>query len=124
MTNVDPGLIATIIILAIVITMCVSFYIAHAYTEKFENWLPNCKFIEQNKTVFSSAGLMGKTMRCSMIFIYLWIPGLGKKRGLVDIKEIERFPTNLKYLLTIPWTAQIVLLIALVLFTQFLAPQT
>ncbi|NWC10962.1 hypothetical protein HX776_19360 [Pseudomonas agarici] len=121
MTNVDPGLIATIIILSIVITMCISFYVAHAYTEKFEHCLTNCLFVEQNKRVFSSAGLLGKTMRCNMIYFYLWIPSLGEKRGLVDINEIERFPVKFKYLLTIPWTVQIILLIALALFIQLCA---
>ncbi|WP_449105776.1 hypothetical protein [Pseudomonas mohnii] len=118
MTDVDPGLIATIMILSAVVTVCISFYVAHAYTEKFEHCLPNCKFVEQNKRGFSSAGLLGKIMRCNMIYFYLWVPSLGKKRGLLDLKEIERFPVKLKYLLTIPWTAQIILLIALVLFTQ------
>ncbi|WP_247618026.1 hypothetical protein, partial [Pseudomonas syringae] len=121
MTDVDPGLIATIITLSIVITMCITFYIAHAYTEKFERCLPSCVFVEHNKMAFSNAGLLGKLMRCSMIYFYLWVPGLGKKRGLADIAEIRRFPAKLKYLLTIPWTAQIILLIALVLFTQLIA---
>jgi hypothetical protein len=118
MIGVDPGLIATIITFSISITMCVSFYVAHAYIEKFERCLPNCKFIEENKRVFSSAGLPGKMMRCSMIYWYLWIPSVGEKRGLLDRKEIKRFPVKLKYLLTIPWTAQIILSIALVLFAQ------
>ncbi|AKF53273.1 hypothetical protein SAMN05444506_122119 [Pseudomonas syringae] len=121
MTDVDPGLIATIITLSIVITMCITFYIAHAYTEKFERCLPSCVFVEHNKKAFSNAGLLGKIMRCSMIYFYLWVPGLGKKRGLADVQEIRRFPAKLKYLLTIPWTAQIILFIALVFFTQFIA---
>ncbi|RMT38743.1 hypothetical protein ALP48_200071 [Pseudomonas syringae pv. solidagae] len=61
-------------------------------------------------------------MRCSMIYFYLWVPSPGKKRGLADIEEIRRFPAKLKYLLTPLWTAQIIPLIVLVLFTQFIAP--
>jgi hypothetical protein len=118
MTTVDPGLIAAIIILSSVITVCFSFYVAHTYIDKFERCLPNCKFIEDNKRVFSSAGLPGKIMRCNMIYCFLWIPSLGEKRGLLDIKEIKRFPVKFKYLLTIPWTAQIILLIALTLLVQ------
>lgn len=122
MINVDTGLVATVIILSIIIIMCISFYIAHAYTEKLEYWLPNCAFIEQNKKAFSSAGLLGKTIRCSMIYVYLLVPSLGKNRGLLDIREINSFPKKLKFLLVIPWTTQLILLIALVLFTQFIAP--
>lgn len=118
MTDVDPGLIATIIILCAVITVCISFYVAHAYTEKFENCLPSCRFVEQNKKVFSTAGLLGKIMRCNMIYLYLWMPSVGEKKGLVNIKDIERFPVKFRYLLTIPWTVQIVLLIALALLIQ------
>jgi hypothetical protein len=118
MTAIDPGLIAAIIILSSVITVCFSFYVAHTYIEEFERCLPNCKFIEDNKRVFSSAGLPGKIMRCNMIYCFLWIPGLGERRGLLDMKEIKRFPVKFKYLLTIPWTAQIVLLIALILLIQ------
>ncbi|RMV18522.1 hypothetical protein ALP17_00740 [Pseudomonas savastanoi] len=121
MTDVDPGLIATIIILSGVVMVGISFYVAHAYTEKLEHCLPNCKFVEHNKRVFLSAGLLGKIMRCNMIYFYLWVPSLGKKRGLLDIKEIERFPVKLKYLLTIPWTSQIILLIALAIFIQLVA---
>ncbi len=120
--NVDTGLVATIMILSIIITMCVSFYVAHAYTEKFEHWLPNCSFVEQNKKAFSSAGLLGKTMRCSMIYVYLLMPGLGESRGLLDIGDIKSFPKKLKFLLAIPWTAQLILLVALIVFTQFVAP--
>jgi hypothetical protein len=118
MTTIDPGLIAAIIILSSVITVCFSFYVAHTYIEEFERCLPNCKFIEDNKRVFSSAGLSGKIMRCNMIYCFLWIPSLGERRGLLDMKEIKRFPVKFKYLLTIPWTAQIVLLIALILLIQ------
>ena len=118
MINVDPGLIATIITLSTSITMCVSFYVAHTYIDRFERCLPNCKFIEDNKRVFSSAGLPGKIMRCNMIYCFLWIPSLGERRGLLDMKEIKRFPLKFKYLLTIPWTAQIILVIALILFDQ------
>ncbi len=49
MTDLDPGLIATIITLSIVITMCITFYIAHAYTEKFERCLPSCVFVEHTR---------------------------------------------------------------------------
>lgn len=119
MTAIDPGLIAAIIILSSVITVCFSFYVDHTYINKFERCLPNCKFIEDNKRIFSSAGLSGKIMRCSMIYCYLWIiPGLGERRGLLDLKEIKRFPVKFKYLLTIPWAAQIILLIALTLLVQ------
>ena len=111
----DVGLIATVITLSIVMMMCTTFYIAHAYTEKLERCLPSCVFVEHNKMAFSNAGLLGKIMRCSMTYFYLWVPGLGKKRGLADIEEIKRFPAKFKYLLTTPWTAQFILFIALVL---------
>lgn len=122
MMNVDTGLVATVIVFSIVIIMCASFYVAYAYTERFESYLANCAFVENNKRSFSGAGLLGKTMRCSMIYVYLAMPSLGKKRGLVDIKEIESFPGKMKFLLVSLWTAQLFLLIILILFTQFIAP--
>ncbi|KPW51424.1 hypothetical protein ALO95_00131 [Pseudomonas syringae pv. antirrhini] len=41
----------------------------------------------------------------------------------MDIKESRSFPKNMKYLLFIPWTAQIVVLMALIWFTQFVIPR-
>ncbi|KPY59192.1 hypothetical protein ALP50_02327 [Pseudomonas syringae pv. spinaceae] len=64
----------------------------------------------------------GKMVRCGMMYLFLIFPGLGKKRGLMDIKESRSFSKNMKYLLFIPWTAQIVVLMALIWFTQFVIP--
>ncbi|KPW29090.1 hypothetical protein ACTAB0_19470 [Pseudomonas syringae] len=123
MTSIEPGLIGLFLYAAMLIIILASAYVAHNYTHIFESHLPNCKLITDNKSTYGDAGMPGKMVRCGMMYLFLIFPGLGKKRGLMDIKESRSFPKNMKYLLFIPWTAQIVVLMALIWFTQFVIPR-
>ncbi|AHG43159.1 hypothetical protein N018_24155 [Pseudomonas syringae CC1557] len=122
MISIEPGLVGVFLYAAMVIIILASAYIARNYTHIFESYLPNCKLITDNKATYSEAGLPGKIVRCGMIYIFLMIPGLGKKRGIMDMKEAQDFPRKMRWLLFIPWTAQIVIFVALIWFTQFAIP--
>ncbi|WP_103462112.1 hypothetical protein [Pseudomonas putida] len=113
MNQVDPGLIALFILAPMNLAMIVQCYIAHRYTEDFESFLTNCKFVTGNKKTFQHAGLLGKVMRTGLISMALAIPTIFLRRGLIDLNEVKRFPPNMKRLLVSMLAIQIVLLIAL-----------
>ena len=123
MMGLELGMIGVILYAIMIIIIIASLYVAHKYTHIFESYLSSCKLITDNQATYREAGLPGKIVRCGMMYIFLIIPGLGKKRGLMDIKEVQNFPRGMKCLLFIPWTAQIVIFIALIWFTQFAIPR-
>ncbi|KEZ69154.1 hypothetical protein AAY86_15320 [Pseudomonas amygdali pv. tabaci str. ATCC 11528] len=123
MMGIELGLIGVILYALMILIITASLYIAHKYTHTFESHLPNCKLITDNQATYREAGLPGKIVRCGMMYIFLIFPALGKKRGLMDLGEAKSFPTKMKYLLFIPWTAQILIFIALIWFTQFAIPR-
>ena len=122
--NIEAGLIGILIFLLMIITVLASIFIALKYTSTFERHLPNCKLIEDNKATYREAGLVGKIVRCGMIYIFLAFPRLGARRGVINLEDVKYFPKKLKYLLFIPWTSQIIVLIAITWFTQFVMPRT
>jgi hypothetical protein len=122
MTDIEPGLIGLFIMVPFLITVVVSIYIAHAYTNKIEALLPNCAWVQDNKKMLSNAGLPGKTIRCSMIYLFLLAPNFGRKRKLLDPIEIRRLPKAMRYLILVPWTAQIILTAALIGFVLTFRP--
>ncbi|ARD12812.1 hypothetical protein FOM00_12130 [Pseudomonas sp. ST1] len=124
MMGIELGLIGVILYATMIIIIVASLYVAHKYTHVFESYLSNCKLITDNQATYREAGLPGKIVRCGMIYIFLIIPSLGKKRGIMDMKEAKSFPRKLRCLLFVPWTAQIVIFIALIWFTQFAIPRT
>ncbi|MCI3947333.1 hypothetical protein K0038_04423 [Pseudomonas syringae] len=122
MMGIAPGLIGIILYALMIVIIAASLYIAHRYTHVFESYLPSCKLITDNQATYREAGLPGKIVRCGMMYMFLMFPKLGKKRGVMDVGEAKRFPMKMKCLLFIPWTAQIVILISLIWFTQFAIP--
>lgn len=74
MTEVDPGLVALLIVVPMVLPIVVQCYVAHKYTERFESLLTNCSFVTGNKNVYQHAGLLGKVMRTGLISMVLAIP--------------------------------------------------
>lgn len=116
MNTVEPGWIALLILVPIILSMLVLCYIAHRYTEHFESLLSNCTYITGNKKIFQHAGLLGKIMRTGSISLVLTMPTIFSRKGLVDLREVERFPLNMKRLLVSLLAVQFMLLIALTIF--------
>ncbi|WPU62220.1 hypothetical protein SQW15_09690 [Pseudomonas asiatica] len=48
MINMEPGLIALILITSIAIAITVQIYVAHKYTEHFESFLPTSRIVSDN----------------------------------------------------------------------------
>lgn len=60
MNEVEPGLIAILILAPMMLAMVVQCFIAHKYTEYYESLLTRCSFVTGNKITFQRAGLLGK----------------------------------------------------------------
>jgi len=90
------GVVAFIILAAMVATNCVSLYISVRHLAHIESLLQNSKFVAGNIKTFSQAGLMGRVMRLLSITMILTIPKPYARRGLLDLNEIEKFPACLK----------------------------
>ncbi|KJZ43101.1 MULTISPECIES: hypothetical protein [Pseudomonas] len=115
MNEVDPGLVALLIIVPMVLAIVVQCYVAHKYTERFESLLTNCTFVTGNKNAFQHAGLLGKVMRTGLISMVLAIPKVFVRRGLIDFNEVKRFPSRMRRLLVSLLGIHIVLFAALVI---------
>lgn len=81
MNEVEPGLIAILILAPMMLAMVVQCFIAHKYTEYYESLLTRCSFVTGNKITFQRAGLLGKVMRTGLISMVLAIPSLFVRRG-------------------------------------------
>ncbi|MFK0309836.1 hypothetical protein ACIQUF_01215 [Pseudomonas sp. NPDC090233] len=114
MNQIDPGLVALLIIAPMVLLIIVQCYVAHKYTERLEAMLTNCSFVIGNKQTFQHAGLLGKVMRTGLISVMLAVPKLFRRRGLIDVDEVQRFPPRLKGVLVGLLSIEIVLFAALV----------
>lgn len=124
MNEVEPGLIAFLILVPMLLAMVVQCYIAHKYTERFESLLTNCVFVTGNKTTFQHAGLLGKVMRTGLISMVLAVPRLFLRRGLIDLEQVRGFPSRMRRLLVSLLVIHILLLTALAIFNYALPSGT
>ncbi|GFZ69533.1 MULTISPECIES: hypothetical protein [Pseudomonas syringae group] len=114
MTSAQIDLFSGFILMAIGLVLVVIMLIAHIYVEAIESRLSNCSYVEDNKRVWSNAGLLGKVMRGGIISMVLIMPKMHAKRGLIDVQELSRLPKRYRYLLMIPFIACCVLLVFLI----------
>ncbi|MFG0270197.1 MULTISPECIES: hypothetical protein [Pseudomonas] len=115
MTNIEPGLIALILITAMLIAASAQIIISHKYTEHFESFLPTSRLVSDNIKNYQHAGLLGKTIRTGQIATLLAIPKIFIYRGYAEIEEIKNFPLREKRILLTLWVIHITLFIALML---------
>ncbi|RMS75836.1 hypothetical protein ALP59_103110 [Pseudomonas savastanoi] len=117
MTSAQIDLFSGFILIAIGLVLVVIMLIAHMYVEAIESRLSNCSYIEDNRRVWSNAGLLGKVMRGGIISMVLIMPKMHAKRGLIDVQELSRLPQRYRYLLMIPFIACCVLLVFLIVLS-------
>jgi hypothetical protein len=112
----QQALIAFLILGPMILAMIAQAYIAYRYTEHFESLLPNCAFVIGNKKSFEHAGLPGKLLRTGLISVVLAIPQAFMHRNLINLEEVERFPTRPRRLLVSLPGLHLALLLALTIF--------
>ncbi|OUM04993.1 hypothetical protein BW686_23285 [Pseudomonas syringae] len=115
MTNIEPGLLGIAIFLPMIFSLLVIAYVAHTHVDRIEAQLSKSSFVSTNRKALSAGGLPGKLIRISSIAFLLVFPALSARRGLADADELNRFPSNLKRALLIPWTALLICAVALII---------
>lgn len=120
--STEAGIVAFIILAAMTVTLCASFYISIYHLDRIESLLPNSAFVSGNKKTFSQAGLIGKVMRTLSISILLTVPKIYARKSLVDLDEVTNFPIRLKRTLIVLGAMHPTLIGALILFRIWLRP--
>ncbi|MDC3734805.1 hypothetical protein KDL27_03270 [Pseudomonas syringae pv. syringae] len=119
MTSSQLDLFAGFVLIAIGVVLLAVILIAHKYIDVVEGCLEHSSYIEDNRRVWSNAGLLGKVMRGGIISMVLIMPRMHAKRGLVDIEELNRLPKRYRHLFMGPFIAVFVLLFLLVALDVF-----
>lgn len=110
------GAAFAILIIAILVSMSITFYLSHRLTEKLESLLPNCKLINDNKIIYSGLGFTGKVFRFGTISLMLLFPKTYARKGLIDLNEVEQLPRHIKKILIRLITLCLALFLALLSF--------
>lgn len=76
MTNILSMAVSLIIVTSLLISVTALTYIAYRQIETLESQLTNCRLVQGNRSLFASAGMLGKTMRLCMIAGMLSTPQL------------------------------------------------
>ncbi|KPG98191.1 hypothetical protein AEQ67_12575 [Pseudomonas sp. RIT-PI-q] len=120
MSQIPLGLIALLIGVPMILIVIWLTYMVHVYTEKAEALMPNSIFVEANKKTFSHAGLLGKSVRNGFLTMVLLTPALTAKRGLVDVADVQNFPSGFKRMLVASWGLNFLFCVALIVFGSYL----
>jgi len=76
---------------------------AYRHIETLESQLANCKFVQGNRSLYATAGMLGKTMRLCMIAGMLSTPNFYLRRNLADLDDIHNIPQRTKRVLLFFW---------------------
>ena len=95
--------ISIIILTSLLVSISALIYIAYRQIETLESKLTNCKFIQGNRSLYASAGMLGKTMRLCMIAGMLSTPNFYLRRNLADANDIRNIPQKTKRLILFFW---------------------
>lgn len=104
MTQIPLGLISTLILVPSFFILIWLAYVAHAYTEKAEDFLSNSSVVVGVKLTYSQAGLPGKAIRIGGLTTALIFKNTYIKKGLLNPEDVKNFPNDLKRLLVTSWS--------------------
>ena len=85
------------------VSMSFMIFLACRYLDVVESKLSGCSYVRDNRLNFSSAGLLGRVMRISLVANMLLMPGVFVRRGIADASEISRFPRGFRIKILISW---------------------
>lgn len=113
MSDFTLAIIAMSILVALFLTVCWIAVSSLKLTELTENHLNQSKFVLNNQTAFSGAGLLGLIIRNGAIALLFLIPKTSQSRGLIEPNELTNVPRNIKIQLIAPWLTGLFLFLAL-----------
>lgn len=103
MTNILSMAVSLIILTSLLISVTALTYIAYRQIETLESQLTNCRLVQGNRSLFASAGMLGKTMRLCMIAGMLSTPNFYLRRNLADANDIRNIPQKTKRVILFFW---------------------
>jgi hypothetical protein len=95
--------VSLIIVTSLLISVTALTYIAYRQIETLESQLTNCRLVQGNRSLFASAGMLGKTMRLCMIAGMLSTPNFYLRRNLADANDIRNIPQKTKRVILFFW---------------------
>jgi len=100
MTSPPWMFISFIMLISLIISLAGLTYIACRHIETTESQLTNCKFAQGNRSLYSTAGILGKYMRPCMIAGMLSTQNFYIRRNLADPIDIQSIPPKKNQTLT------------------------
>ena len=116
MTSTLWIIISFLVLISLLFSVSALTYIAYRHVESFETLLTNCKFVQGNRSAYSTAGVFGKTMRLCMIAGMLSTPNFYLRRNLADISDIKNFHQRTKRLILFFWYHLMLSVSSLIIF--------
>lgn len=95
-------------------------YVVYRKLEEIESHLTRNTIVVNTKKTWGHAGYFGKLMRLAMIIASLMFAPYWSRRKLLDLKEIEFFPRNLKYWAYIPFASSILLMFLMTVLLRYI----
>jgi hypothetical protein len=96
-------LLATLLLVWMIISVGLMTYLARRYIDVIESSLSRCSYVQDNRSNFSSVGLIGKVLRTCLAANMLMIPKIFVVKGVADASEILHFPKRIKNKLLVSW---------------------
>ncbi|QHG63268.1 hypothetical protein [Pseudomonas putida] len=107
------------------LNLAITIFIAHRKIDYIEGFLLNCDAVIGERKLWLHAGLMGKVIRLNNISFILLCPKIYTYRKLINIEEINKLPSKIKFPLIgigIANTVSFIALVGLGVFMHYLPP--
>ena len=105
----EQAIVVGVVLLLMVVVLSAGLYTAHKDLQEIEANLQRSRPLLQSLAPFQSGGLLGKSIMCGVISFVFLVPRIFKKKGYIDLEEVQRFPRGLKLRIIIPWYSLYVL---------------
>jgi hypothetical protein len=116
MASIEPGLIALIIMIPLLLDLAAIVVVTCCVRNKIDVLLSDCSVVVDHKLTFGGLGIMGDIVRVGVVGTIFMFPKLYLRRGFIDLSQVTAFPKKLRYLIVIPWVVAVVVAMALMLF--------
>lgn len=80
---------------SMLIAVILNIFLAYRKLERMEDFLDLCSLINRYKRIFGD-NLRGRLGRLCAVYIAIALPRWNTKRGVINAKQVEEFPPNLK----------------------------
>ena len=83
---------------AMLIAVILDLFLAYRKLEVMERYLDQCSLLSTYKHLLSNS-LRGRLGRLCVVYVAIALPRWNAKRGVVDLQQVEAFPSRLKFAL-------------------------